>query len=416
MWCSHAIPSSCSATPVRRTARPTQLPVSHANGSRPDPLPDEQAQQRQARPAGAPTCAPPPPPRPAGPRVLPRHAGSRPGGTPPRTGPHLTARRPPSRRPGPAAPGPGGRASARRAVGHITARAASQPRPAGREWVPARLRPTPGPRPSAGPRRARRPARRAARGSGAGAAVAVGPATPSTQPVGAARAGTRRSRTGGSEQEHGTRGCQGRAEHQGLPAHRWPPRRSASLGEAASRTQGALRGAPVRAAPRSRRHPGSPPRARRPRGSRPAARARCTTTSSPAPACAWTPARVIPAARARADQAVGHRGRAVGVHRAAAALVAGVHRGQEVDHLGARAPRRPRAGPAASAAPGGPASASGSRPAPSRLAGRASRLTTCGWSGSQLAGVLDHHDPLAGRGPAPAAPRARRSCRCRCPR
>ena len=35
MWRSHTIPSSCIATPVRRNARPTQLPVSQANGSAP---------------------------------------------------------------------------------------------------------------------------------------------------------------------------------------------------------------------------------------------------------------------------------------------------------------------------------------------------------------------------------------------
>ena len=73
-------------------------------------------------------------------------------------------------------------------------------------------------------------------------------------------------------------------------------------------------------------------------------------------------------------------GRRVGVHGAAAALVPGVQRGQEVDHLGpAHLPDDQPVGPHPQRLPDQVAQRDA--PAPSTLAGRASRPTTCGWSG-----------------------------------
>ena len=103
--------------------------------------------------------------------------------------------------------------------------------------------------------------------------------------------------------------------------------------------------------------------------------------------------RPSPAASASASTRAGHVGGGVGVEGAAAALVAGVERGQQVDHLGAAhlADDQP-VGPHPQRLPHQVRSVIS--PAPSMLAGRASSADHVRMVGPQLAGVLDQHQPL----------------------
>ena len=87
----------------------------------------------------------------------------------------------------------------------------------------------------------------------------------------------------------------------------------------------------------------------------------------------------------------------VGVHGRERAVVAGVERGQQVERLGARAPRRPRSGRAASAARCAAGRGSSPRRGPRRSAGRLSSRTTCGWRrrSSAASSIVTTRSPAA---------------------
>ena len=122
----------------------------------------------------------------------------------------------------------------------------------------------------------------------------------------------------------------------------------------------------------------------------------CTSTWSAAVTWACSAARGSPPSNPSASNRAGTSAGGVGVQGARPAVVPGVERGQQVDHLGAPAladdqpvGAHPQRLPDQLAQP--------DPPAPSTLAVRAWRPTTCGCTGSQLGGVLDQHDPLGRR-------------------
>ena len=411
--CNQTIPTSWKVTPIDENAAPQPAPGEPRKRVRADPLPDQQPQQGQAREQ---------PRRRAhrGDLALQLRIGlgcrAQPGGHPrdshrqasPRSVRDLPTGSQPAQRCGAGGPGIGTQRSR-----HVRHRSGTQPGPAGTGSARVPRRPPAGRAPWADPQRARRRVPRAARRSGEAHPGAAG------------------SRDGGSRRVPGQGsphpGSSGPARSAALP--------HAAASAAATRSSSRLTCRPPADRPRApwpARVQGPPPtdqccvhlgprRAGRhhpelshhpgPSG----CRARCTTTSRPARTWACTPARVIPAARANATSRSGTAPRAVRMHGAAAALVTGVHRCQQVHHLGT-----------AHLTDHEPV-----RAHPQRLTDqRAHRDLAPPLEIGRPRLHADHMRVAAdrarrcprrsrsghARGPFPAARRARRSCRCRCPR
>ncbi len=265
MWRSHAIPSSCRPTPVRRTARPTQLPVSQAKGSAPIhcPMSRPRSGKPARRRADVRTAATSPASCASASAPARRASASRdtaidsPAPDRSETSQHAASPR--------SARHPGARESARRAPAtSAPVRQAAIAR--GQGW---------GSSPNAADSRARTvgwpaasSAARADRSSGMGAAVAGRslPTTASTQLVrGSAAPSARRAGPSRSTAPAAATAAQiTRASRVTGGPPDDPP-------TAGIRQQGVRlpRGEPVRGAPPPRRPLSSPPRARPPHGSRP---------------------------------------------------------------------------------------------------------------------------------------------------